>query len=123
MVKDIVAELLKKEKRSASWLSEKMDMTPDGLRLSLVNETIKYSSVVRLCGILGVKASLLFGEDEVLRVALDDKQGEIASIPRNDERQLVKLLKEQVKDKQLIIDLLVKQLKTSECGGPEINSG
>jgi len=76
-----------------------------------------------LCGILGVRASLLFGEEEVLRVALDDKQGEIASIPRNDDRVIIKLLKEQVKDKQLIIDLLVKQLKTSECGGPEINSG
>jgi len=120
-VKDIVAELLKKDKRSASWLSEKMGMTPDGLRLSLVNETIKYSSVVRLCGILGVRASLLFGEEERLTSELV-KHDEIASIPRNDERTIIKLLKEQIKDKQLIIDLLIKQVKTSECGDTEINS-
>jgi hypothetical protein len=133
-VKDIVAELLKKEKRSASWLSEKMGMTPDGLRLSLVNETIKYSNVVRLCGILGVRASLLFGEEERLTSELvkHDEIGfsaeasrareGLGTIPRNDERTIIKLLKEQIKDKQLIIDLLIKQVKTSECGDTEINS-
>jgi len=101
-VKDIVDDLLKKEKRSASWLSKEMGMTPDGLRLGLLKESIKYSSIVQLCGILGVKAGVLFGEGEVLRTAIDDKQG-------NDDRQLVRLLKEQVRDKQLIIDLLIKE--------------
>ena len=111
ILKETVADLLKKEKRSASWLSKEIGMSVDGFRLSLEKESIKYSSIVQLCGILGVKASLLFGEEKVLRVALDDKQSNDDAPKRGSHSEVIRLLKSQVKDKDLIISMLLKQLE------------
>lgn len=38
---------LEKEKRSMGWLAGELDRTLEGLKLSLKNETIKYSDTIR----------------------------------------------------------------------------
>jgi hypothetical protein len=108
-LKELVDRELMHKKRSRSWLAREMEMTPDGLRLSLVRESIKYADIVRVCKILGVKAGVLFEEGEV--------EGEVVmsrNAPQNGDRfkdseEMIRLLKALVKDKERIIALMSKQ--------------
>jgi hypothetical protein len=102
-----------------------MGMTADGLRLSLLRESIKYGDIVRVCKILGVRAGVLFGEEQLPPPPAGSphhpgfatpsfkggEHDEIASsrrASRNDD-ELVTILKSQLKDKDRIIELLSKQ--------------
>jgi hypothetical protein len=98
---------LRRMKRSRSWLAGELGMTPDGLRLSLIRESIKYGDLVRVCEILGVRAGVLFGEGEgsdsgVLKQVQDD------DAHKRDDREIIRMLKAQIRDKDRIIELLSK---------------
>ncbi|KAA8477578.1 hypothetical protein BDE36_0057 [Arcticibacter tournemirensis] len=106
-LKKIVDQLLKQQNRSLSWLAGEMDKTFDGLKLSLVKESIKYSDLKRMSKILKVPASVLFNEDAPKSVVLEEEvpytglKSELASC-----RELVEALKSQLSDKEKIINLL-----------------
>lgn len=121
-LKERVEIELKKQKRSLSWLALKIEMTVDGLRGSLVTESIKYSNIVRVCEAMGIKAGVLFGEEENL-TSESVKHGEVAASAapsRNDtetssaqagfkdSEEMIRMLKEQIRDKERIIELLSK---------------
>jgi hypothetical protein len=108
-LKERVDRELRRVKRSRSWLAGEMGMTPDGLRLSLIKRSIKYGDIVRVCEILGVRAGVLFGEGEVgssdsgvLKQVQDD------DAHKRDDREMMRLLKAHIKDKDRIIALLSK---------------
>ncbi len=110
-LKEIVDELLKGENRSLSWLAGELDMTFDGLKLSLLKGSLKYNDLKRLAVILKIEPYRLFtsrhraesglvGEDAPAYYSL---RTELATC-----RELVDTLKSQIKDKDKIIDLLSK---------------
>jgi hypothetical protein len=107
-LKERVDKELRRVKRSRSWLAGELGMTPDGLRLSLIWESIKYGDIVRVCEILGVRAGVLFGDvvegsdSGVLKQVQDD------DVHKRDDRIIIKILKEHIKDKDRIIALLSK---------------
>lgn len=106
-LKNIVDRLLKEQNRSLSWLAGEMNKTFDGLKLSLVKESIKYSDLKRMSEILHVPASVFFDEpvfENLLAETATPYSGlknELSSC-----RELVDALKSQLKDKEKIISLL-----------------
>lgn len=110
VLKNKVEEVLKKKKRSMSWLAEEMGKSVDGLRLSLVRESIKYVDINKMAEILEVPAALFFPNSSEL-------YQEISSVSKVSEsgsefeelkyyKGMVALLKDQLNDKQKIITLL-----------------
>lgn len=105
-LKNIVDRLLKERNRPLSWLAAEMNKTFDGLKLSLIKGSIKYSDLKRMAEILKVPASVFFGEHSQNQFAEEEVpyQGlkkELASC-----RELVVALKDQINDKEKIIKLL-----------------
>jgi hypothetical protein len=110
LLKDIVDGLLKAENRPLSWLAGEMNMTFDGLKLSLLKGSLKYNDLKRMAVILKVQPEQFFraaddqpgkftmGEELVTYTSL---RNELASC-----KELVDALKSQLKDKEKIIGLL-----------------
>ncbi len=115
-LKNIVDDVLKDKGRSMSWLSKQMGRTFDGLKLSLVNETIKYKDLQTMSKALNVVpdiffkvegASYLNDEDSLLLSEEDVKYNDLKGNLKNC-REMVSSLKDQLKDKDKIISLLGK---------------
>ena len=61
-LKRIVDDLLKERERTLSWLARQMDKTFDGLKLSLIKGSIKYTDLLRMAEVLGVDVCWFFAK-------------------------------------------------------------
>ncbi|MBC7912993.1 MAG: hypothetical protein H7Y07_02620 [Pyrinomonadaceae bacterium] len=106
-LKNIVDTILKDQNRSLSWLAVEMNKTFDGMKLSLVKESIKYTDLKRMAVVLKVPVAAFFNEKEELNLVAEEMpvytslKSELGSC-----RELVKTLKSQIVDKEKIIGLL-----------------
>ena len=115
-LKTIVAEILKKNNRSLSWLSVEMNKTFDGLKLSLLKGSMKYNDLLLMAKILDVPPTIFFEETnpshvtekEGLKVADTNHQTSHLELELKNYKEMVFTLKEQLKDKDKIIFLLSK---------------
>ncbi|ADY53384.1 hypothetical protein Pedsa_2845 [Pseudopedobacter saltans DSM 12145] len=116
-LKDIVDELLRERERSLSWLAQQVGKTFDGFRLSLIKESIKYTDLRRMAEVLEVPPSVLFISDikylkkkEDLKI-LEDQETSYTRLSADEEMQkeFIESLKNQIKDKNRIIELLSKK--------------
>lgn len=118
-LKEIVDDLLKQRNRSLSWLAQQIGKTFDGLKLSLLKESVKYSDVKRIAEVLNVSPGSLFPEhDEQLQEdnytdkgnILEEENFQYGSLRKELVacKELTGTLKDQLKDKEKIIELLNK---------------
>lgn len=112
-LKNVVDGLLKEKNRSLSWLAEEMHKTFDGLKLSLVKGSLKYNDIIELAKILEVSPATFFQTAPIPdnpkanpeSVVLEPKE-----IYHNFKacKEMLAALKDQLKDKDMIISLLNK---------------
>lgn len=111
-LKTTVDKILREKNRSLSWLAHSIGKTFDGLRLGLLNESVKYKDIVAMSNILEVSPAFFF-ETESKNSEFDDNMvaeskteyGELKSNLKTC-KDLINTLKDQVKDKERIISLL-----------------
>ena len=114
-IKNIVDTLLVEKDRTMTWLAEQTGRTYDGLRLSLIRKTIKYSDLVKVAKVLEV-APRIFFEDEPIpykespvsklheeEIKYSDLKGNLKNC-----KEMVATLKDQLKDKEKLISLMNK---------------
>lgn len=113
-LKEIIDQILRDKRKSLSWLANNMGKTFDGLRLGLINESIKYKDLLLLAEILNVSPCIFFDvpEDEP-----DNAQANLADelVSELDDalkscKELTATLKDQLKDKERIISLLNEKM-------------
>lgn len=113
MLKEIIDGILRKQNRSLSWLAAEMDKTFDGLKLSLIKESIKYADLKRMAEILGVSPAFFFdAADPDLPKSIAEEDGPFYGSLKTELRscrELTEALKSQLKDKEHIIQLLSKE--------------
>jgi lambda repressor-like predicted transcriptional regulator len=108
-LKVIVEEILKEQGRSLTWLAEKVGKTVDGLRLGLMNKSVKYKDLLLMAEVLNVSPCYFFRTDEI---SVGNKKSAFAepAVEYGDSlkncRELNAALKDQLKDKERIISLL-----------------
>ena len=112
MLKEIVYKLLKDDGRPLGWLATEMNMTPDGLKLSLSNESMKYTSLKAMGEILGVGPEFFFS-GTAAGVPANVMNEELATYTHLKRelaacKELIEALKSQIRDKDRIIELLSK---------------
>lgn len=116
-IKAVVDEILVEKKRPFTWLVNQMDKTFDGLKLSLTNESIKYRDIKKMAKILEVPPSTFF-ETEARSYKTDtgksltaESRNEYSDLKNSLKncKEMSLALKEQIKDKDRIIDLLSKK--------------
>lgn len=114
-LKNLVDGLLKEKNRSLSWLAEEMHKTFDGLKLSLVKGSLKYNDIVELAKILEVPPAVFFQAEPIPEINLEaNSESEIVAESKEIYRDLkackemLAALKDQLKDKEMIISLLNK---------------
>ncbi len=107
-LKDLVDKILKDRNRSLSWLAAEMNKTFDGLKLSLVKGSIKYTDLKKMAEVLNVSASAFFQEDEQFENMLAEEKVEYLSTKNQltSCKELASTLKSQLIDKEKIIALL-----------------
>lgn len=107
-LKAIIDKTLKEQNRSLSWLAAEMDKTFDGLKLSLVKESIKYTDIKKMAAILKVPASYFFKEEDWLENMVAEEKIEYSSLKTELTacKELSETLKSQISDKERIINLL-----------------
>lgn len=107
-LKAIIDILLRDQNRSLSWLAAEMNKTFDGLKLSLVKESIKYIDIKRMAVILDVPAACFFKEEDRNDYVLAEEKVEYSSLKTELAacKELVETLKSQISDKERIINLL-----------------
>ncbi|WP_316814750.1 hypothetical protein [Pedobacter nyackensis] len=107
-----IDRILRDKHRSLSWLAVSMGKTFDGLRLSLINESIKYKDMLVMAEILNVSPCTFFRtpEDEfstsqsnIVTESVSEYGDSLKSC-----KELAATLKDQLKDKERIISLLSK---------------
>ncbi|SHG77869.1 hypothetical protein [Pedobacter caeni] len=112
----VVKAILKEKKRPFTWLVRQMDMTSDGLKLALKNESIKYRDINRVAGFLEVSPYTFFDAgdkpyktEESSNLTAESKN-EYSSLKNSLKncKEMSAALKEQIKDKEVIIALLKK---------------
>lgn len=110
-LKDIVDKSLKDQNRSLSWLAAEMNKTFDGLKLSLIKGSIKYTDIKKMAEVLKVPASTFFLEEGILENMVSEEKVEYSSLRSelNSCRELATTLKNQVQDKERIIELLSRK--------------
>lgn len=116
-LKTIVAEILKKNNRSLSWLSVEMNKTFDGLKLSLVKGSMKYNDLLLMAKILDVPPTIFFEETnpthctekDTLKALDGEHQASNVEIDLKNHKELLIALKDQLRDKEMIISLLNKR--------------
>ena len=114
-IKNIVDKLLIEKDRPMTWLADQIGRTYDGLRLSLIRKTIKYSDLVKIAKVLEV-APRIFFEDEPVPykespvTKLQEEEIKYADLKGNLKncKEMVAALKDQLKDKEKIISLMNK---------------
>ncbi|WP_316811721.1 hypothetical protein [Pedobacter heparinus] len=111
-LKATVDKILREKNRSLSWLAHSIGKTFDGLRLGLLNESVKYKDIVAMAGILEVSPGFFFDTapkkpqtDENMVAEPKSEYGELKANLRTC-KELITTLKDQVKDKERIISLL-----------------
>ena len=111
-LKNIVDGILKNQSRSLSWLAIEMDKTFDGLKLSLVKESIKYTDLNKMAAILKVSPALFFDDEETAISIVAEDFVEYTSLKSelSSCRELATTLKSQLKDKEKIIELISTKL-------------
>ncbi|RFZ84794.1 hypothetical protein DYU05_04080 [Mucilaginibacter terrenus] len=111
ILKDAVDRVLSDQKRSLSWLANEMNRTVDGLRLALVNGSIKYNDLVRLVEVLDVPVAILFPKrlNEETSNGTSFSETAIAyKLQMEVLKENIDILKNTIKDKEKIIELLSK---------------
>lgn len=108
-----IDQILRDKNRSLSWLALNMGKTFDGLRLGLINESIKYKDMLIMAEILRVSPCTFFKtpEDD-LNIQQDNIVNESTTAygtSLKSCRELADALKDQLKDKERIILLLSKK--------------
>lgn len=108
-LKSILDGILKEKHRSLSWLAQSMGKTFDGLRLGLINESIKYKDMLLMAEILEIPPSKFFIENPEGLISSHSMVSE-TTVEYGDNlkscRELTATLKDQLKDKERIIALL-----------------
>jgi len=115
-LKEIVDDLLKKQNRSLSWLALQIGKTFDGLKLSLIKESVKYSDVRKIAEVLNVSPGVLFHysleeyQFTEQKNVLEEDVVQYGGLKKELEacKELTETLKDQLKDKEKIIELLNK---------------
>lgn len=115
-LKSVVDGILIEQNRSLSWLATEMGKTFDGLRLSLIRGSIKYTDLQKMAEVLNEPVVRFFTPPFEYRVAgkmvLNEPAEEYRVSPHGKElrncREMVETLKSQLKDKDKIITLLSK---------------
>lgn len=107
-LKAIIDKALKDQNRSMSWLALEMNKTFDGLKLSLVKESIKYTDIKRMAAILKIPASYFFQEEDWIENMVAEEKIEYFSLKTelSSCKELTETLKSQLADKERIINLL-----------------
>ncbi|MEJ6980980.1 hypothetical protein WG906_10990 [Pedobacter sp. P351] len=107
-LKEIVDKVLKDQNRSLSWLAAEMNKTFDGLKLSLVKGSIKYTDIKKMSQVLEVPAATFFQEENTLENMVSEEKVNYSNLRSelNSCRELATILKNQLADKEKIIDLL-----------------
>lgn len=106
-LKRIVDKALKQQNRSLSWLAGEMNKTFDGLKLSLVKGSLKYTDIIKMAEVLKLPAAYFFGETLPYNIVEEEIVGYAAQ--KNELsacRELAATLKSQLTDKEKIIELL-----------------
>ncbi|MBD1364411.1 hypothetical protein IDJ77_11380 [Mucilaginibacter sp. ZT4R22] len=110
-LKQAVEVILAEQKRNLTWLASEMDKTYTGFKLSLENETIKYSDINKMLDILESPVELIF-EENVRRYSNKGSESNIVREPEivyHSLRDQIEILKSTVKDKDRIIELMSKK--------------
>ena len=116
LLKGVVDEILKEKNRPMSWLAEEMGKTFDGLKLSLIRGSIKYNDIIAMASVLEVSVDVFFPE-EVNPYSnpknpnfLGEPITEYASAKNELKncKEMISILRDQIKDKEKIIALLSK---------------
>ncbi|MFD2161423.1 hypothetical protein ACFSJU_03410 [Paradesertivirga mongoliensis] len=107
-LKKIVDTALKDQNRSLSWLAGEMNKTFDGLKLSLVKGSLKYTDIKKMAEILKLPAGYFFGEDRFSGNIVEEEKGDYTAQKGelNACKELAATLKSQLADKEKIIELL-----------------
>lgn len=115
-LKAIIDQILKDKQRSLSWLALNMGKTFDGLRLGLINESIKYKDILTMAKILNVSPRIFFTDPEE---EFSTEQINLVAEPVTEYgdglksyKELTAALKDQLKDKERIISLLSQTIGT-----------
>lgn len=113
-LKQVVDGILAEQNRSLRWLALEMGKTFDGLRLSLIRGSIKYTDIQKMAKILNIPIVRLFTEpteatasNMILNEPAETYQVNHKMALRNYQ-EMVDALKSQIKDKDKIIALLTK---------------
>jgi hypothetical protein len=114
-----VENALESRKRTMSWLASEMDRTLEGFKLSLKNETIKYSDLKKMISILDTPIQFFFeGNTTVQKIRgnyntqasdamiLHDPEAIYKKMEVEGLQKQVALLESQLIDKDKIIELL-----------------
>jgi hypothetical protein len=108
-LKAIIDGILKEKHRPLSWLALTMGKTFDGLRLGLINESIKYKDLLLMAKILEISPSKFFKES-IEDLSASHSMVAESAVEYGDNlkscRELAATLKDQIKDKERIIALL-----------------
>ncbi|MFA4869008.1 MAG: hypothetical protein WC623_12455 [Pedobacter sp.] len=108
-LKAIVEGILKGQGRSLTWLAEKVGKTVDGLRLGLMNKSVKYKDLLLMAEVLNVSPCNFFKTEDtsatVQKNILAEPPIEYGDALKNC-KELNAALKDQLKDKERIISLL-----------------
>ena len=115
-LKETVDKLLKKQNRSLRWLASEMGKSFDGLKLSLVKGSIKYKDMAVLASKIQVHPGELFESDhsgysvEEWRNVLEEGEIQYTSVKKEllACKELTETLRNQIKDKERIIELIHK---------------
>ncbi|MDR6782048.1 hypothetical protein ABIE26_001463 [Pedobacter africanus] len=112
-LKATIDKILKDKNRSLSWLAHGIGKTFDGLRLGLLNESVKYKDILLIAEKLEISPCVLFNEgkgyqqnhkDNMLAEPVSE-YGDLKANLRTC-KELISTLKDQVKDKERIINLM-----------------
>ena len=120
MLKEIVEQKLKADRRTFDWLCTELEMTPQGLRGALTNETLKFKDFKKLLKVLNISANLFFEASNYTQkeTGYNNTTGikssftsfnedlEIYEVQLSDKEKLIQSLEKQLQDKEKIIQLL-----------------
>ena len=116
-LKNIVDGILKEKSRPMSWLADEMGKTFDGLKLSLVKGSIKYNDIIEMAKTLEVSPAVFFQTEtfyadyhngESILAETKENYGDLKGNLKNC-KEMLAALKDQLKDKEMIISLLNKE--------------
>lgn len=120
-LKETVEKILEEQQRSLSWLATEMGKTFTGLKMSLVNESIKYADLKKMVDILNIPITILFDGSTSQKIKgnynnqagtsmlLNDPEVKYKKIEVDGLKKQIQLLESKLVDKDKIIELLTKK--------------